>query len=147
METETDQEPKTHLDLLPIKHSTEQLCESIVDQEGFAELYKKIEAFINDEKLKYEYGVLNDRGALLQQMQENGMEIKENEIVEFEKLREEFMNNTVATDFLEAQEEEALGQAGGVEPTLVFRFWAGDVPALHEAAGVGEVEGVTDDHG
>ena len=81
METETDQEPKMHLDLLPIKQGTEQLCESIVNQEGFAELYKKIEAFINDEKLKYEYGVLNDRGALLQQMQQNGMEIKEDEIV------------------------------------------------------------------
>ena len=75
MEIETDQEPKTHLDLLPIKHSTEQLCESIVSQEGFAELFKKIEAFISDEKLKYEYGVLNDRGALLQQMQQNSMEI------------------------------------------------------------------------
>ena len=127
METETDQEPKTHLDLLPIKRSTEQLCESIVNQKGFAELYKKIEAFINDEKLKYEYGVLNDRGALLQQMQQNGAEIKEDEIVEFEKLREEFMNNTVATDFLEAQEEVQQLQ-DKIHQVIAKSFEIGRVP-------------------
>jgi len=127
MEIETDQEPKTHLDLLPIKQSTEQLCESIVNQEGFAELYKKIEAFINDEKLKYEYGVLNDRGALLQQMRQNGAEIKEAEIVEFEKLREEFMNNTVATDFLEAQEEVQQLQ-DKIHQVIAKSFEIGRVP-------------------
>ena len=72
---ETEQAPKTHLDLVPIKQSTEQLCESIVSQNGFPELYKKIEAFINDEKLKYEYDQLNQRGTLLQQKQEAGVKI------------------------------------------------------------------------
>ena len=127
MKTKTDQEPKLHLDLLPIKQGTEQLCESIVNQDGFAELYKKIEAFINDEKLKYEYGVLNDRGALLQQMQQNGAEIKETEIVEFEKLREEFMNNTVATDFLEAQEEVQQLQ-DKIHQVIAKSFEIGRVP-------------------
>ena len=127
METEADPELKTHLDLLPIKHSTEQLCESIVNQKGFAELYKKIETFINNEKLKYEYGVLNDRGALLQQMQQNSMEIKEEEIVEFEKLREEFMNNPVATDFLEAQEEVQQLQ-DKIHQVIAKSFEIGRVP-------------------
>ena len=112
METETQTpeaaeaaEPQTCLDLKPIAEGTNQLCEAIVSQEGFAELYKKIDAFINDEKLKYEYGMLNDRGALLQQKQQAGMEIAEDEMADFEKLREEFMANPVATQFLEAQEE------------------------------------------
>ena len=127
METETDQESKTHLDLPPIKQGTEQLCEAIVNQDGFAVLYKKIEAFINDEKLKYEYGVLNDRGTLLQQRQQNGMEIKEDEIMEFEKLREEFMNNTVATDFLEAQEEVQQLQ-DKIHQVIAKSFEIGRVP-------------------
>ena len=131
METETQAseatEPQTCLDLKPIAEGTNQLCETIVSQQGFPELYKKIDAFINDEKLKYEYGVLNDRGALLQQMQDNGMEIKENEIVEFEKLREEFMNNTVATDFLEAQEEVQQLQ-DKIHQVIAKSFEIGRVP-------------------
>ena len=65
-------EPQSHLDMLPIKKGTDQLCESIVNQEGFKELYAKIDAFISDEKLKYEYSTLNERGALLQQKQQGG---------------------------------------------------------------------------
>ena len=88
METDIEseiREPQTHLDLVPIKQSTEQLCESIVSQDGFPELYKKIEAFIGDEKLKYEYDQLNNTGMLLQQKQEAGLEISEEEIAIFEK--------------------------------------------------------------
>ncbi|MDP7010695.1 MAG: YlbF family regulator [Verrucomicrobiota bacterium] len=104
MDTEIG-ENQPHLDMKPVKEGTEQLCESIVNQEGFKELYAKIDAFISDEKLKYEYGTLNDRGALLQQKQQAGVEITEEEIVGFEKLRGEFMANPVAANFLEAQEE------------------------------------------
>ena len=98
METDIEseiREPQTHLDLVPIKQSTEQLCESIVSQDGFPELYKKIEAFISDEKLKYEYEMLNQRGTLLQQKQEAGLDITEEEIADFEKLREELLGNPV----------------------------------------------------
>ena len=97
--------PKIHLEMEPVKKSTDQLCESIVNQKGFKELFSKIDAFVTDEKLKYDYSTLNDRIALLQQKQQAGVEIKEEEIVEFEKLREEFMANSIATNFLEAQAE------------------------------------------
>ena len=104
MDTETS-EPQTHLEMEPVKNGTDHLCESIVNQDGFKELYSKIDSFITDEKLKYEYSTLNDRGALLQQKQQTGVEITEEEIAEFEKLREEFMANPIATNFLDAQEE------------------------------------------
>ena len=97
--------PKIHLEMEPVKKSTDQLCESIVNQKGFKELFSKIDAFVTDEKLKYDYSTLNDQIALLQQKQQAGVEIKEEEIVEFEKLREEFMANSIATNFLEAQAE------------------------------------------
>ena len=134
METETQApaaaeaaEPKTCLDLKPIAEGTNQLCEAIVSQEGFAELYKKIDAFINDEKLKYEYGMLNDRGALLQQKQQAGMEIAEDEMADFEKLREEFMANPVATQFLEAQEEVQQVQ-DRIHQVIAKTFEIGRVP-------------------
>ncbi|MBL69256.1 MAG: hypothetical protein CMO74_12560 [Verrucomicrobiales bacterium] len=89
----------------PIKEKTEALCDAIANQEEFKELYAKIEAFMNDEKLKYDFGQLNDQGALLEQKQQYGLEIKQEEYDQFEKLRESFMSQKVATDFLEAQEE------------------------------------------
>ena len=39
-------ESKNHLDMLPIKKGTDHLCESIINQEGFKELYAKIDASI-----------------------------------------------------------------------------------------------------
>jgi len=96
---------KKSIKLKAIAEQTDVLCETIVSQSGFKKLHSKIEAFMNDEKLKYEYGLLNERGGLLQQKQEHGVEIKPEEFEEFEKMREEFMANPVATAFLEAQEE------------------------------------------
>ena len=63
------------LQAAPIKEKTEALCEAIAGQPEFKTLYTKIEAFMNDEKLKYEYGLLNDRGALLEQKQQHGVEV------------------------------------------------------------------------
>ncbi len=126
MDTETA-EPQTHLEMEPIKDGTNQLCESIVNQEGFKKLYANIDAFITDEKLKYEYGTLNDQGALLQQKQQAGAEITEEEIAGFEKLREEFMSNPVATNFLDAQEEVQKVQ-DRIHQVIAKTFEIGRVP-------------------
>ena len=96
---------ESSIKLKAIAEQTDVLCETIVSQTGFKNLHGKIEAFMNDEKLKYEYGLLNDRGGLLQQKQEYGVEFKPEEVAEFEKMRVDFMTNPVATAFLEAQEE------------------------------------------
>ena len=131
METETQPtvatEPQTCLNLKPIAEGTNQLCEAIVGQKGFADLYKKIDAFINDEKLKYEYSMLNERGALLQQKQQAGAEISDEEIAGFEKLRDEFMANPVATQFLEAQEEVQQVQ-DRIQQVIAKTFEVGRVP-------------------
>ena len=119
--------PQTHLEMEPVKKGTDQLCESIVNQKGFKELYTKIDAFITDEKLKYEYSTLNDHGALLQQKQQTGVEITEEEITELEKLREEFMANPIATNFLNAQEEVQQVQ-DRIHQVLAKTFEIGRVP-------------------
>ena len=124
-------EPQSLLDMLPIKQGTDQLCESIVNQEGFRELYAKIDAFISDEKLKYEYSTLNERGALLQQKQQAGAEITEEEITAFEQLRNDFLENQVATDFLAAQEEVQQVQ-DRIHQVIAKTFEVGRVPAQED---------------
>ena len=124
-------EPQSLLDMLPIKQGTDQLCESIVNQEGFKELYAKIDAFISDEKLKYEYSTLNERGALLQQKQQAGAEITEEEITAFEQLRNDFLENQVATDFLAAQEEVQQVQ-DRINQVIAKTFEVGRVPAQED---------------
>jgi len=129
-ETEASK-PQNLLEMLPIKQGTDQLCESIVNQEGFKELYAKIDAFISDEKLKYEYSTLNERGALLQQKQQAGAEITEEEITAFEQLRTDFLDNKAATDFLAAQEEVQQVQ-DRIHQVIAKTFELGRVPAQED---------------
>ena len=124
-------EPQSLLEMLPIKQGTDQLCESIVNQEGFKELYAKIDAFISDEKLKYEYSTLNERGALLQQKQQAGAKITEEEITAFEQLRTDFLDNKAATDFLAAQEEVQQVQ-DRIHQVIAKTFELGRVPAQED---------------
>ena len=124
-------EPQCLLEMLPIKQGTDQLCECIVNQEGFKELYAKIDAFISDEKLKYEYNTLNERLALLQQKQQAGAEITEEETTAFEQLRNDFLDNKVATDFLAAQEEVQQVQ-DRIHQVIAKTFELGRVPAQED---------------
>jgi cell fate (sporulation/competence/biofilm development) regulator YlbF (YheA/YmcA/DUF963 family) len=84
---------------------TGELCQSILDRPDFAEMRRRIDAFMNDELAKFQYQMLNDRGAMLQQKQAMGAQITDEEIAQFEALREGFMKNTVATEFIDAQQE------------------------------------------
>lgn len=81
------------------------LCQAILARPDFSDLRRRIDAFMADEKAKYEYQMLNDSGALLQQKQQYGVQITEEEIGRFEALRNSFMKNPVATEFLDAQQE------------------------------------------
>ncbi len=125
-----EEENKT-LQASPIKEKTEALCEAIAGQSEFKTLYAKIEAFMNDEKLKYEYSYLNEHGSLLEQKQQHGVEIKPEEFEEFEKLRQEFMGNEVATDFLVAQEEVQDIQ-NRIHQYLAKTFELGRTPAQED---------------
>lgn len=131
METETDyteQAPQTHLEMQPIKEATDALCQAIVGQEKFAELHQKIETFITNEKLRYEYDMLNQRGALLQQKSEAGMEIDEKELAEFEKLRTELLANKTMTDFQDVQDEVQQVQ-DRIHQVIAKTFEVGKVPS------------------
>jgi cell fate (sporulation/competence/biofilm development) regulator YlbF (YheA/YmcA/DUF963 family) len=81
------------------------LCQAVVDQSDFQEVKRKLDAFMSNEGLKFQYQQVNDLGNLLQMKQSNGVEITEQEIAQFETMREQFLGDSVAKGFLEAQEQ------------------------------------------
>ena len=81
------------------------LCQAIVEQADFQSLKEKLDAFMADEYLKFQFQQVNDLGNLLQMKQSQGMELKPEEIEQFEKLREEVLGNPIAQGFLDAQQQ------------------------------------------
>jgi cell fate (sporulation/competence/biofilm development) regulator YlbF (YheA/YmcA/DUF963 family) len=89
----------------PITQRTLELCQAIVEQSDFQTLKEKLDAFMSNELLKYEYQQVNGMGDLLRMKQGQGLELKPEEITQFEALREKFLGNPVAQGFLDAQEQ------------------------------------------
>ncbi len=84
---------------------TQELCQAVVEQSDFQSLKAKLDAFMSDELLKFKYQQLNDLGNLLYMKRDNGAEIREEEVVQFETMREELLGNQVVQGFMEAQQQ------------------------------------------
>src|SRR5687768_10152654 len=89
----------------PITQKALELCQAIVEQPDFVAVKHKLDAFMNDELLKFEYQQLNGLGDLLQMKQSRGLELAQEEIIKFEALREKLLSDPVAQGFMEAQEQ------------------------------------------
>ena len=83
---------------------TKELCQAIVDQPEYTGIRQRIDLFMGDEAAKNQYQLVMEKGDALQQKQQFGLPLDGNEIAEFEKNRENLLNNPVARDFLEAQQ-------------------------------------------
>jgi cell fate (sporulation/competence/biofilm development) regulator YlbF (YheA/YmcA/DUF963 family) len=81
------------------------LCQAIAEQPDFQMLKERLDAFMDDELLKFQYQQVNDVGHLLQMKQADGLELKPEEIAKFEGLRDEFLKNPTAQGFLDAKEQ------------------------------------------
>ncbi len=88
-----------------ITQRTLELCEAIVEQPDFLTLKGNFDAFMSNELLKFQYQQLNELGQLLQMKQTDGIELKPDEIAQFEGMREEFIGNPAARGFLDAQQK------------------------------------------
>ena len=84
---------------------TRDLCQALVEQPDFQEMKQKLDAFLSDEMLKFQFQQVNDLGNLLQMKQGQGLELKADEIATFEKMRDELLGNPVAQGFLDAQQQ------------------------------------------
>ncbi|HSI11572.1 MAG TPA: YlbF family regulator [Chthoniobacter sp.] len=92
----------------PLTQRTLDLCQALVDQPDFRSLKERLDAFMSNEMLKFDYQQLTGLGDLLRMKQGQGLELKPEEVAQFETMREQFVNNPVAKGFLEAQEEMQL---------------------------------------
>ena len=96
--TTTEQESSTVI-------KTRELCQAIVDRPDFLELKRKLDAFMENEAAKFQFQMLNERGGILQQKQQAGMQITDEEIGQFEALRDGVLKDSVTTDFIDVQKE------------------------------------------
>ena len=81
-----------------------ELCQAIVDEPSFAKIRKDIDTFMADESAQAQYQELTELGTMLRQKQQMGAETPESDVESFETKRQAFLNNPVATAFLDAQE-------------------------------------------
>ena len=98
-----------------ITQKTKELCQTIVEQPEFQSLRRQVEAFLANEQTKQQYQLVVEKGEALQQKQQTGLPLSNDEIAEFEKHRENLANDPIARGFLDAQQEmhkvqESVGQ-------------------------------------
>lgn len=90
---------------LEIIEKTRGLCQTIVTAPEFKTIQERIMAFMCHDQAQRQYRDLSQKRDLLNQKQEQGLTLSQEEMADFEEHREAFLNNPVAKDFLDAQEE------------------------------------------
>ena len=114
-----------------VLQKTRELCETIVQQPEFKQIRSRIDAFMANDQAKEQYQLVVEKGESLQQKQQMGMPLSNDEIAEFEKHRETLVNNPVAKGFLDAQNQmhkvqESVGQY------VAKTFELGRIPAAED---------------
>ena len=89
----------------PVLRKTKELCQVILDQPNVRSIRQRIDAFMGDEQSRAQYDGLVNKGQALQQKQQMSQPLTREEIDDFEQHRDALLNNPVARDFLNAQEE------------------------------------------
>ena len=84
---------------------TKELCQAILDEPSLRTARASIDRFMADEPTKQQYENLMSKGQALQQKQQSGQQLSPEEIATFETERDALLGNSVARDFMQAQEE------------------------------------------
>ena len=113
-----------------------ELCEAIAGDPEYRALLEKVERFLEDDASKLEFQSVQERSHELGQKQQSGLELSAGEVEDFESAREALMDNSVARDFMDAQQslqsvQMAIGKYVGMTLEL------GRVPAEEEMADQG----------
>jgi cell fate (sporulation/competence/biofilm development) regulator YlbF (YheA/YmcA/DUF963 family) len=115
---------------------TRELCQTIVEQPEFRSIRERIESFLGDESARTQYQLVMEKGEALQQKQQFGMPMSNEEIGEFEKNREILLANAVAREFMDAQEQMHKLQES-VMQYVGKTFELGRVPAAEDLSSGG----------
>jgi cell fate (sporulation/competence/biofilm development) regulator YlbF (YheA/YmcA/DUF963 family) len=89
----------------PVLEKTEELCQTLLEQESYKELRGKMDAFAGDGEAQRLYESLCDKQDLLQGKQQRGLTLTDEEIDAFEKERDALFAHPVAAGFIEAQQQ------------------------------------------
>ena len=89
----------------PVLQKTRELCQTILDQPNMRSIRQRIDAFMGDETARNQYEGVVNKGQALQQKQQQSENLTGEEIAEFERHRDQLLQNPVARGFLDAQEE------------------------------------------
>lgn len=89
----------------PVIVKTRELCSHIASDTTFLKLQASVERFLSDDASRLQYQSVHERGEELHQKQHAGIELGATEIREFEAARDALFDNTIASEFLAAQQE------------------------------------------
>lgn len=123
-----------------IIQKTRELCETIVAQPEFQAIRKQIDQFMADDEAKTQYQTVMEKGEMLQQKQQMGLPLNDEEIKDFEKHRDTLVNNPVARGFLDAQQTMSKVQQS-VGQYVAKTFELGRAPTEED------ISGCCSDHG
>lgn len=117
----------------PLGDKISELCQAILDQPAFPTIRQRIDAFLVDEEAQQQFLQLNQKGEVLERKQQQGAQLTDTEIADFEQLRTAFMGNPVAQAFMEARHEmHTVQEAVSRHVTKTFELGrvpnAGDFP-------------------
>lgn len=93
-----------HTEETPVVTKTKELCQTIVDQQGYQDMKKTILDFLNNEEAREQYQELCDLQELLHHKSHEGTEVTEAEMKHFEELEQQFMANPLSQGFIRAQQ-------------------------------------------
>ena len=110
---------------------TKELCAAIAGDPEYQSLLKKVERFLEDDAAKLQFQSVQERSQELGQKQQSGLELSTGEVQDFEAARDALMENSVARDFMDAQQslqsvQMAIGKYVGMTLEL------GRVPAAED---------------
>src|SRR5215472_5728164 len=88
-----------------VLQKTKELCQAILDQPEYQKVREGLDAFLSDDAVRGQYQALSEKGEYLQHKQQTGGQLGDEEIAEFERERQAFLNNPIARGFLDAQQE------------------------------------------
>jgi cell fate (sporulation/competence/biofilm development) regulator YlbF (YheA/YmcA/DUF963 family) len=96
---------ETMIEETPVVRKTKELCQTILEQPNMKSIRQRIDAFMSDEKSRNQYENVVSKGQALQQKQQQSENLTGEEIADFERHRDQLLQNPVARGFLDAQEE------------------------------------------
>ena len=96
---------QTTLEETPVMQKTRELCQTILEQPNMQSIRLRIDTFMADDNARSQYDGVMEKGQALQQKQQLSVPLSGEEIADFEKQRDALLQNTVARNFLDAQEE------------------------------------------